>query len=254
MKTLARYGEEMSDLGVDTGLEAGVSRDEVRGRIIAAAAELLAEGGRDAATTRAVAAAAAVQAPTIYRLFGDMRGLLDAVAEQVLAAYIAEKSAREPHPDPVQDLRDGWDMHVAFGVAHPALFEIISSVPHARRRSPAADAGIDVLKRRVRNIARAGRLRVSEARAVGLLQAAGTGTVLTLLAEPDDRRDPGLSATAREAVLAHITTEVPVIEKAGPAAAAIALRAVLQEATVLTANERLLLEEWLDRLADTIPT
>ncbi|MBC8122483.1 MAG: TetR family transcriptional regulator, partial [Gemmatimonadaceae bacterium] len=52
--------------------------DDVRARIVVAAAGLIDSGGRDAATTRAVAAAAAVQAPTIYRLFGDKRGLLDA--------------------------------------------------------------------------------------------------------------------------------------------------------------------------------
>ena len=67
---------------------------DVRERIIAAAAKLIAAGGRDAATTRAVAAAAAVQAPTIYRLFGDKRGLLDAVAGHGMAAYLAEKAAR----------------------------------------------------------------------------------------------------------------------------------------------------------------
>ena len=55
--------------------------DRVRARIVAAAAELIASGGREAATTRAVAAAAGVQAPTIYRLFGDKRGLLNAAAE-----------------------------------------------------------------------------------------------------------------------------------------------------------------------------
>jgi AcrR family transcriptional regulator len=63
-------------------------RDEVRARILAAAAALIADGGRDALTTRAVSAAAGVQAPTIYRLFGDKSGLLDAVAELGFAAYL----------------------------------------------------------------------------------------------------------------------------------------------------------------------
>ena len=80
---------------------------DARTRIIAAAAELIAAGGRDAATTRAVALAAGVQAPTLYRLFGDKRALLDAVAEHGLAAYVAEKAARAPHADPVQALSDG---------------------------------------------------------------------------------------------------------------------------------------------------
>ncbi|HLR84941.1 MAG TPA: helix-turn-helix domain-containing protein, partial [Nocardioidaceae bacterium] len=46
-------------------------RDQTRQRVIEAAIELLARDGRDAVTTRAVADAAGVQAPAIYRLFGD---------------------------------------------------------------------------------------------------------------------------------------------------------------------------------------
>lgn len=224
--------------------------DNVRTRIVAAAAGLIASGGRDAATTRAVAAAAAVQAPTIYRLFGDKRGLLDAVAEYALAAYIAEKSAREPHQDPVQDLRDGWDMHVAFGLANPGLFAIVSGDPHEQSLSPAVAAGLDVLRRRIRNIALAGRLRVSEERAVDLLQSICVGTVLNLLGKPEERRDTGLSEAAREAAIAAITGDPIAPGNPGPSGAAAALRASLDRTVVLTDGERHLLEELLDRIAD----
>ena len=30
-----------------------------------------------------------------------------------MAAYMTAKAARAPHPDPLQDLRDGWDQHIA---------------------------------------------------------------------------------------------------------------------------------------------
>jgi AcrR family transcriptional regulator len=223
---------------------------DVRERIIAAAAELIAAGGRDAATTRAVAAAAAVQAPTIYRLFGDTRGLLDAVAGHGMAAYLADKAARAPHPDPVQDLRIGWDMHVAFGLANPELFVIMSGDPQPRPASPPMAAGLDVLRRRIRRIAAAGRLRVSEERALALLQAVGTGTVLTLLAQPAEHRDPGLSQAAYEAVLAAITSATSSPAEPGPSTAAAALKASLDRTTVLTAGERHLLAELLDRIAD----
>ncbi len=223
--------------------------DDVRARIVAAAADLIASGGRDAATTRAIAAAAAVQAPTIYRLFGDKRGLFDAVAERVLATYVAEKSARKPHPDPLQDLRDGWDMHVAFGLSHPEIFAIMSGDPQSGS-SPGLVAGHDVLRRRVKAIALAGRLRVSEERAVALLQAAGTGTVLTLLGQPEKERDLGLSDVAREAVVDAITGDAKPTADAGPRGAAAALRASLVSTSVLSPGERHLLEELLDRIAD----
>lgn len=224
--------------------------DDLRARIVAAASGLIAAGGRDAATTRAVAAAAAVTAPTIYRLFGDKRGLFDAVAQDGLAAYLAEKSRREPHPDPVQDLRDGWDEHVAFGLAHPGLFTIISGDPQPHLPSSAAAVGREVLRRRIRNIALAGRLRISEARAVALLQSVAVGTVLTLLREPEERRDPGLSTTAREAVVAAITGEVFLHPDSGSRGAAAALSASLDRTAPLTGGERHLLEELLDRIAD----
>ncbi len=228
-------------------------RDETRARILAAAVRLIEEGGRDSATTRAVAAAAGVQAPTIYRLFGDKRGLLDAVAMESLNAYIAGKAARPPDPDPVQDLRDGWDMHVAFGLANPGVFGILSGDPQPGPGSQAVAQGLSVLQGRVRRIAQAGRLRTSEERAVGLLRAAGTGTVLTLLGQPENARDPGLSATARDAVVAAITTNAPSDAPRAPAssanASAAALRASLDQVAVLSAGERHLLTELLDRIA-----
>ena len=62
---------------------------DARSRIVDAAARLLREHGPAAVTTRGVAEAAGVQAPTIYRLFGDKDGLLEAVAEHVMAGYVA---------------------------------------------------------------------------------------------------------------------------------------------------------------------
>ena len=62
--------------------------------IVRAAAELLARGGREAVSTRAVAAAAGVQAPTIYRHFGDMQDLLNAVASYGFESYLQEKGSR----------------------------------------------------------------------------------------------------------------------------------------------------------------
>lgn len=222
---------------------------DVRARIIAAAAALISSGGPDAATTRAVAAAAGVQAPTIYRLFGDKRGLLTAVIEHVLKSYVSKKSARKPHPDPLQDLREGWDMHIAFGLSHPGLFAIMSSDPRPAQ-SPAVSDGEEVLRRRLRNIALAGRLRVSEERALGLVSAMGTGAVLTLLRQPEGERDHGLAEAAREAVVAAITSESAPPESADVRAMAAALRASMDRLTVLTPGERALLSELLERIAD----
>ncbi|NUP06808.1 MAG: TetR/AcrR family transcriptional regulator [Polyangiaceae bacterium] len=224
-------------------------REDVRERIVVAAARLIAEGGRDAATTRAVAAAASVQAPTIYRFFGDKQGLLDAVAEHAVATYVAKKAKRKPHPDPVDDLREGWDTHVAFGLTHPELFALMSRDVRPGEASPATLAGMDVLRRRIRRIAAAGRLRVTEERALALLQSVCIGIVKTLLEEAEPNRDLGLSELAREAAITAICGEAIATPSSGVRGAAIALRASLDDTAVLTKGERSLLEELLERIA-----
>jgi AcrR family transcriptional regulator len=219
-----------------------------RERIVEAATRLLADGGPDAVSTRAVATAAGVQPPTIYRLFGDKQGLLDAVVAHGFASYLATKSAREPVEDPVDDLRAGWDEHVGLGLANPALYLLMYSAP---RPGPAAEAAFEVLARRIHRIAEAGRLSVPEARAVALVHAAGSGTTRVLIATPEPDRDPELSVTAREAIIAAITTGAPAVPAPGPVAAAVTLRAVLPGTEALTAAERGLMLEWLDRIAAT---
>ena len=228
--------------------EPGRSRDALRARIVSAAADLLTRGGRDALTTRTVAAEAGVQAPTIYRLFGDKDGLIDAVAEHGYAAYLA---AKQPHPaglDPVDSLRYGWDLHVGFGLANPALYALMYGDPRAGRASPAAEHAEELLEAQVRRLATAGRLRIAEHRAVNLIQAAARGTVLTLLALPEELRDAQLSADVREAVLAAVTADASLADAAGGRLAAITLRAELPDVTSLTERERGLMDEWLDRI------
>lgn len=226
------------------------SRDRTRAHLVEVAAELLSAQGPDAVTTRSVALAAGVQAPTIYRLFGDKRGLLDAVVEYGFATYVAKKPPVGTDADPVESLRAGWELHIGFGLANPALFRLM----HAARRTPdgraIAAAGAGVLRSRVRRVAEAGRLRVTERRAVDLISAAGTGVVFTLIDQAEDERDGTLANTAWESVCAAILTDATAAVT-GPAAAAVTLRAALPDLTALTAAERALLGDWLDRIAES---
>ena len=218
---------------------------DVRSRIIAAAAKLVAAGGGDAATTRAVAAAASVQAPTIYRLFGDKDGLLDVVAEQTFAAFVEAKARHQPTDEPLDSLREGWDSYVAFGLANPAVFSLMST--RAGRPSRATEAGLAVLRNRVRRVALTGRLRVTEERAVDLIHAMGTGTVLALLEKAPEERE-GLAEAARDAVFAIVIGHQTPSYMAGSKGAASALRACLDDVGVLSPGERQLLGELLERI------
>lgn len=212
-------------------------------------ARLLHEQGPAAVTTRAVAQEAGMQAPIIYRLFGDKDGLLDAVAEHVFATYVAGKTSAEDSGDPIADLRAGWDTHIGFGLANATLFGLLTD-PGRGTRSPAAAAGLEVLRARVHRVAAIGRLRVSERRAVELIHAAGTGAVLTLLATPAADRDLDLADAMYGAVLRSILTDAPALAEDSTTAAAVAFRTIVPSLPKLTHVERALMAEWLDRATD----
>ncbi|MEV6980658.1 TetR/AcrR family transcriptional regulator [Sphaerisporangium sp. NPDC051017] len=222
---------------------------KTRRRIIEATSSLLTEGGPEALSTRAICAAAGVQPPTIYRLFGDKQGLIDAVAAHGMELYLAGRPEPDPDADPVEALRLGWDEHVGFGLANAALYTVVFGTPRASRPSLAARTTVAPLAARIHNIAQAGRLRVGEHLAVRLVFASGCGTVLTLLATPEDEPDLTLSKAAREAVIAAITVDKPRPIRPGVKSAAIALRALLDETDALTTEESALLRAWLNRIA-----
>jgi AcrR family transcriptional regulator len=226
---------------------------EPRERIVRVAARLLADGGKAAVTTRAVEAAASVQAPTIYRLFGDKHGLMEAVAEHQINQYVNEKSANaaaDLDRDPVDVLRDAWRMNVQFGLDNPALFSLINGDPRPEVRWSAAEVGMSILRDRVRRIARAGRLKVGEERAINLIIASARGAVFTLVGMPEQSRDLGMLDDILDGLISTMTTEPGTAGSFETPLAANALRAALREGdAALSPGEQALLDELLVRLA-----
>ena len=232
------------------------SRADTRSRIVDVAARLLREEGPAAVTTRGVADGAGVQAPTIYRLFGDKDGLLEAVAEYVMATFVSAKAeivcaASAADIDPLEDLRASWAMQIDFGVGNPAIFRLLSD-PGRVLHSPAAQSGKRVLESRIHRVAATRRLRVGERRAVDLIQAAGIGTIQTLLSTTPDHRDPGLADAMFEAVLGRILIDAPDRAEGGSIATAVAFRAIAPGLHMLSESERQLLAEWLDRAINAV--
>ncbi|MFD7902716.1 TetR/AcrR family transcriptional regulator [Kitasatospora sp. NPDC059747] len=221
-------------------------RDLTRERIVKAAAGLLGEHGPAAVTTRRVAQEAGLQPPALYRLFEDKEALLDAAAEHVFAEHVAGKETAARSDDPVADLRAGWDTQVGFGLANPYVFGLLID-PARARETPAQVRGVRILAERVHRVAAAGRLRVSEERAVNLIRAAGVGTVHTLLTLPPEQRDPHLADAAFEAVARAILADEPAVPAREPAAVVAAFRTLLPELPNLSGAEAALLDEWLRR-------
>src|SRR3954462_6200800 len=103
--------------------------DEMRVRILDEAMRLLNEGGREAVSTRAVTSALSIQAPTLYRIFGDKQGLLDAVAVHGFTTHLSQWTGWTPGADPVETMRQGWDMHIDWGVNNPHVYSIAYGEP-----------------------------------------------------------------------------------------------------------------------------
>ncbi|MDQ6777567.1 MAG: TetR/AcrR family transcriptional regulator [Actinomycetota bacterium] len=228
---------------------------DARTRIVLAAARLLRDGGREAVTTRAIESAAEVQAPTIYRLFGDKQGVIEAVAEHEMSAWVAAKAAdagTDAGRDPVAVLRDGWRAAVEFGLEHPALFSLMHGEPDPARPWAAQALGESILRQRVRRVAAAGLLALSEERAIALITASARGAVLTLLATAPDRRDLGMLDDLLDGLINTINTQAPAPRATTTAATANALRAAIYNSPPqLTPGEAALLDEILTRLAET---
>ncbi|MFJ2021899.1 TetR/AcrR family transcriptional regulator [Streptomyces nodosus] len=233
---------------VQSAAEPGVTaREQTRRRIIDAAVELLERGGRDAVTTRAVAEAAGLQSPALYRLFGDKDGLLEAVAEHGFTQFLAAKHIDPDPHDPIKELRTGWDIAVEFGLANPALYTLMYGEP--TKSTTVFRIGLELLMDRLRRLAAGGWLRMDEELAAQIVHATARGAVLTWLSLPEEQRNPALLDTLRESMIMTVTNQEPAVQEAGLAGAARALRAALPRHTPLSHAEQQLLTEWLDRLS-----
>ncbi|GHB11081.1 TetR family transcriptional regulator [Streptomyces tendae] len=249
-----------TDTDADTDAEPEEGPTTLRHRIVVAAAGLLEENGLDAMSTRAVAARAGVPPPTIFRVFGDKDGLLEAVGEYGFETYLRAKSRLPRSEDPVRDLRDAWDLHVRFGLEQPAYYTLVYGLPRPGHLSRAGREAVTELQGMITRVAAAGRLRMSVERAAAVVHAAGMGTILTLISTPAELRDPAAADVTRDLVVAAVTTPPPDGPAPGAgrdtAGAAMALRAVMsrEETPALRPAERLLLLDWLNRMADTRPS
>ncbi|MFE0379393.1 TetR/AcrR family transcriptional regulator [Streptomyces inhibens] len=102
--------------------------ERLREELLRATERLLEEvGSEDALSLRAVARAAGVAAPSIYRHFSDKTELVWATLEvsyERLAAAMAEAAAKADD-DPVARLRAQLRAYCRYAVAHPATYRLL---------------------------------------------------------------------------------------------------------------------------------
>ncbi|GAA3731642.1 TetR/AcrR family transcriptional regulator [Spinactinospora alkalitolerans] len=109
----------------------GSGPGDTRARLMAAASELLAQGGADAVTLRAVGERVGVSRTAPYRHFRDKEDLLSAVAAQGferlhrdIAAAMAQGDGGAP-PSLTEALRRGCTAYIDAGLASPEHYRLM---------------------------------------------------------------------------------------------------------------------------------
>ncbi|MBW3647829.1 MAG: TetR/AcrR family transcriptional regulator [Actinobacteria bacterium] len=163
---------------------------ELRGQVLAAAMDLLAEtGDEQAVSVRAVALRVGVSVPSIYLHFADKQALLDAVCEQVFEAlHVRLRAASEGAADPFAALRAQGNAYVHFALENPEHYRIVMMLRHPPTAEAAdraiAGGAFDYLVESVRRCAALG-VYTSDPVEVALgLWAAAHGVAALLIAKP----------------------------------------------------------------------
>ncbi|WP_121292902.1 TetR/AcrR family transcriptional regulator [Plantibacter sp. ME-Dv--P-122b] len=226
------------------------SDDDLRSALLQAAEEQLVAATDGEIATRAVCEAVGVTQPVLYRLFGDKRGLLDALAEVGLQRYAARKAELEVSDDPAADLRRGWADHLAFARENPAVYRLMFA-PRPWTSSRAKDGVMTLLERTLSRCAAAGLLAVDVDVAATMLLAANVGLALDEIASPRPGRADTVADALRDAVLSGVLVVSSETDALDPGAAARRqLRAQLDEggSGPLLPEESALMRVWLRRM------
>ncbi|PVC80197.1 TetR family transcriptional regulator [Streptomyces sp. CS131] len=232
-----------------------------RTRILEVAAALVRESPDGDISTRAVCEAAKVGAPALYRHFGDKEGLLSAVVDHGFEKYLATKRGRGETTDAVEDLRRGWDSHVAFALDNRNLYRLMNS-PAMRTPPAAALESHRILTGDLERAAAQGRIRVAPELAAQMIMSANVGVALMLVSRPATFDDIEVSHRVRDALYAEVLTPRLVHEESPSASAdaevptvAARLSALLRKehGAGLSTAEAALMKEWLDRVANARP-
>ena len=137
---------------------------QTREALLSAAEQLIARGGLDAVSTRAVAEHAGTTTRAVYSLFGSKRGLLHALAERGFLLLADRVEAVPVTADPGADLVNvAVEAFRGWALAHPNLFRLVFGLPDSDLRTepavaPASRAALGRLRWRIERARQAGLL------------------------------------------------------------------------------------------------
>ena len=168
--------------------------------ILRAATAVLERGGVQALTTRAVCEAAGVKSPTLYHYFGGKDGLAATLVRRGMVQFMAKKRAIQRSDDPMQQLRDGWNVAVDFALANPALHALYTE--QLRTQPGLADEAYAAMRSHVQRLVDRGVFQLGVDEAARAVWAASSG-VLALVSAGRSRRE--VEATSRTLFDAVVT-------------------------------------------------
>lgn len=225
------------------------SRGDTRKALLEAAARLISASPGQDIPLRAICDEVGVKLPTLYHFFGSKEGLLDAVIERGFDLYIGVKQSHESSGDPIQDIRDGWNAHVAFGLANPGFYVLMYGQVTPGRRPAAQQRPTSILVGLTRAADAQGRLVVDSEQAADHILAANVGVTLHLITS--GQSGLGLSTAMCEATIAGITGEhnasrdITKERDSLQQRASHLLRAFERSSSPLDRPETVLLKKWL---------
>jgi AcrR family transcriptional regulator len=152
---------------------------QVRAKLLEVARELLARGGQEAVTLRAVAEAIGYTAPAIYVHFPDKQSLMRAIMADDFARLSGSFAALASVADPLERIKHVGRAYIKHAIEHPQAFELLMMTRH--------DASVYEAKKQVMTADPSHNayafLRMCVAHAVGLGLAKGGARDCDLLAQ-----------------------------------------------------------------------
>jgi AcrR family transcriptional regulator len=196
-----------TNCSADAATSKGASRPvevSVKDALLESAIRLLAAHGRMGATTRAICAEVGVGAPTLYHHYGDLNGLHQAAIQQAFTAVSCFRP-RMVGSDPLQSVRDSWNMLMKFAQEHPRMCRLVIQQTINREVEPGVSRIFDNIVSDLNELYQEGKM-VMEPTAAAYMFWAGAIGAAALLAHGEQGKpvDDSVAQVMLDALLAAL--------------------------------------------------
>lgn len=161
------------------------------------------EGGFEAFTMRRLAERCGYSAPTLYHYFRDKPGLVQALLEERLRALAVDLGAVEPSPEPAETIGRLGAAFARFGLRNPAHYQLLVAPQDGDAPDPPSTEEVQrFFLEPLEELVRRGELPEDQLETLRQgLWCLIHGFILLQTTRPDDDWEPGLLASALDALI-----------------------------------------------------